>query len=86
MQGMWVDDLLALPNCGAELGENSQVVWFGPRVRMGLFDGEPVRVLPHATSGRADYFGPVINRCCPAGGGSLDALVDGGHQGGYMHE
>ena len=63
MQGMWVDDVLALPGCGAELGQNSQVVWFGPRVRMGLFDGEPVRVLPHATSGRADYFGPVINRC-----------------------
>ena len=62
MQGMWVDDVLALPNCAAELGEDEQLAWFGPRVRMGLFDGEPVRVMPHATSGRADYFGPVINR------------------------
>ena len=25
MQGMWVDDVLALPNCGAELGDNAQV-------------------------------------------------------------
>ena len=60
MQGMWPDEVLALPGCAAELGSASEVIWFGPRVRMGIFDGEPVRVLPHATSGRADYFGWAV--------------------------
>lgn len=26
MQGMWIDDVLALPNCGAQLGDNAQVL------------------------------------------------------------
>ena len=38
-------------------------------MRMGLYDGSPTRVQPHPVSGRADYFGPVCNRCamstCP---------------------
>ena len=34
----------------------------GPRVRMGLFEGQPVSVMPHPASGRADYFGTLCNR------------------------
>ena len=43
-----------------------QLLWRGPRVRMGMYEGQPVSVAPHAASGRADYFGPVCNRCSPA--------------------
>lgn len=34
----------------------------GPRVRIGLYRGIPTRVVPHSTTGRADYFGPLVNR------------------------
>ena len=40
-----------------------EVVWLGPRARMGICEAIPNRVVPHTTSGRADYFGPLVNRC-----------------------
>lgn len=40
-----------------------EVVWVGPRARMGICEAIPNRVVPHTTSGRADYFGPLVNRC-----------------------
>jgi hypothetical protein len=48
---------------------HGNVVFRGPRVKMGIYSGVPTRVLPHSTSGRADYFGPLVNRAaryCPA--------------------
>ena len=63
LQGMWSREVLALPKCGAASGAGSQILWYGPRVRMGIYEGEPTRVVPHSTSGRADYFGPLVNRC-----------------------
>ena len=30
---------------------------------MGISEAIPNRVVPHTTSGRADYFGPLVNRC-----------------------
>ena len=41
-----------------------QLLWRGPRVRMGMFEGRPAAVVPHPASGRADYFGRLCNRCC----------------------
>ena len=35
---------------------------YGPRVRMGIYEGVPTSVCPHSTSGRADYWGPFVNR------------------------
>lgn len=29
---------------------------------MGIFTGVPLSVVPHATTGRADYFGAIVNR------------------------
>lgn len=63
MQGMWSPEILQLPSCMIQTGQGDSIVWNGPRVRMGLSEGQPVRVTPHTTSGRADYFGPVVNRC-----------------------
>ena len=35
---------------------------YGPRVRMGIYEGQPTSVCPHSTSGRCDYWGPFVNR------------------------
>ena len=35
---------------------------YGPRVRMGIYEGLPTSVGPHTTSGRCDYWGPFVNR------------------------
>ena len=29
---------------------------------MGIYRGRPTGVSPHVTTGRADYFGPFVNR------------------------
>eukprot|EP00775_Hariotina_reticulata_P002698 gene2698-2998_t len=34
----------------------------GPRVKMGVYCGTPTQVIPHNTTGRADYFGPLGDR------------------------
>ena len=61
MEAAWDAPILQLPNCQVELHEDT-VVWCGPRVRMGICQGQPASVSPHVTSGRADYFGPLVNR------------------------
>lgn len=62
LRGSWSKDILALPTCQTEVDAHSLVIWNGPRICMGICDGEPSLVCPHSTSGRADYFGPVVNR------------------------
>ena len=37
LQGMWSREVLALPKCGAAGGANSEILWYGPRVRMGMY-------------------------------------------------
>ena len=32
----------------------------GPRIKMGLYSGIPIKVVPHTTTGRADYFGTLV--------------------------
>lgn len=34
----------------------------GPPVKIGIYQGNPNRVVPHSTTGRADYFGQIVNR------------------------
>ena len=58
----WSADVLALPGCSPEVTSDGRLIWYGPRVRMGIFEGTPTTVMPHTTSGRADYFGPLVNR------------------------
>ncbi len=62
LEGAWSDKVLALPGCGPALSSSMEVVWVGPRARMGISEAIPSRVVPHTTSGRADYFGPLVNR------------------------
>lgn len=61
MEAAWDGPILALPNCQVEIYDDV-MIWCGPRVRMGVCMGEPASVSPHMTSGRADYFGPLVNR------------------------
>lgn len=58
MQGTWGPELLELPNCQVQL-DSGIMIWNGPRVRMGVCEGQPASISPHITSGRADYFGPL---------------------------
>ncbi|CAG9461611.1 unnamed protein product [Pedinophyceae sp. YPF-701] len=46
------------PSCD----ENGRFVDGGLRVRIGVCEGKPLRVMPHPATGRADYFGPLVNR------------------------
>ena len=32
-------------------------------MKLGMYQGCPTKICPHATSGRADYFGSLVNRC-----------------------
>jgi class 3 adenylate cyclase len=48
--------------CEEERDMHGNVVFRGPKVKMGIYSGLPTRVLPHNTTGRADYFGPLVNR------------------------
>ena len=59
----WREDVLVLPQCQAQVGRNQDLIFIGPRIKMGIYEGIPTRVAPHTTSGSADYFGPLVNRC-----------------------
>ena len=62
LEAAWSDRVLALPGCGPALNTSMEVIWVGPRARMGIWESVPNRVVPHTTSGRADYFGTLVNR------------------------
>lgn len=63
---IWSDEALNLPPCRPMHGPNNEVLFMGPRVKMGIYEGLPTRICPHTTTGRADYFGPFVNRLHPA--------------------
>eukprot|EP00803_Ostreobium_quekettii_P000774 evm.model.scf_68EXC.3 EVM.evm.TU.scf_68EXC.3 scf_68EXC:54997-57285(+) len=58
----WTDRVLRLPYAGEVLDDEGQPVFCGPRIKMGIYEGQPVRVVPHSSTGRADYFGQLVNR------------------------
>ncbi len=53
---------LELPKADEVFDDNNQAIFRGPRVRMGIYRGRPTRIVPHTSTGRADYFGPLVNR------------------------
>jgi hypothetical protein len=53
--------VLELPTCEEERDMHGNLMFRGPRVKMGIYCGTPTRVIPHTTTGRADYFGPVVS-------------------------
>ncbi|GIL51262.1 hypothetical protein Vafri_7136 [Volvox africanus] len=63
MEVAWTPPMLCLPGMQEQLHPLTGAVLFkGPRVKAGLYAGVPTRVGPHPTTGRADYYGPLVNR------------------------
>ncbi|DBB03723.1 TPA: hypothetical protein ACH3X3_011034 [Trebouxia sp. C0006] len=58
----WREDVLTLPHCQAQVGGRHGLIFIGPRIKMGIYEGIPIRIAPHTTTGSADYFGPLVNR------------------------
>ena len=58
----WSDAVQQLDSCRRVHGPANEVLFLGPRVKMGIYEGRPTRICPHTTTGRADYFGPFVNR------------------------
>jgi len=52
--------VLSLHAAEVERDVHGRVVFRGPRVKMGIYSGLPTRVVPHTTTGRADYFGEWV--------------------------
>lgn len=58
----WTPEMLQLPPMKAEWSEDGSLLFRGPRVKTGVYKGEPRSITPHSTTGRADYWGPLVNR------------------------
>ncbi|KAK9862515.1 hypothetical protein WJX84_006776 [Apatococcus fuscideae] len=81
LQVHWEPEILQLDHCGPVLDMNDRILFAGPRVRMGVYEGVPTRIHPHTISGRADYFGMLVNRAaryCHAAayGGQITAPLE----------
>lgn len=50
------------------------------RAKVGIYEDVPLSVVPHATTGRADYFGTLVNRAARlmAGAQGGQVLLDSG--------
>eukprot|EP00899_Mesostigma_viride_P014312 jgi/Mesvir1/22882/Mv19406-RA.1 len=57
---------IPLPNsvnlASAKSGMTSRLLFRGLRIKTGICWSHPVRCLPHGSTGRAAYFGPLMNR------------------------
>ena len=62
LQELWEPAVLLLQHCSPVRDDTGSLLYCGPRVRMGIFEGVPLRIQPHTSSGRADYFGRLVNR------------------------
>ncbi|GIL87307.1 hypothetical protein Vretifemale_15371 [Volvox reticuliferus] len=79
LQADWPSDLLDEFESGrVVLGPSGRPLLRGFRAKVGIFTGVPLSVVPHATTGRADYFGAMVNRAARLMGGAKagQILVD----------
>lgn len=58
----WTPEMLALPPMKPEWSDSGDLLFRGPRVKTGVYQGQPRSITPHSTTGRADYWGPLVNR------------------------
>jgi class 3 adenylate cyclase len=58
----WPLALLSSPLGAEVLDESGDVVFRGLSAKVGLYKGDIARIIPHRSTGRADYFGPPVNR------------------------
>mmetsp|Transcript_12468 Transcript_12468/g.31404 ORF Transcript_12468/g.31404 Transcript_12468/m.31404 type:complete len:686 (-) Transcript_12468:107-2164(-) len=57
----WPDKILLHPSCETWQMENN-VTFNGPRLKVGIAAGEVIKKIPNPSTGRADYFGPLLNQ------------------------
>lgn len=62
MKVHWSTDILNSPSGTEVYGPTGDLVFRGLRARVGIYQGEVTRIIPHRATGRADYFGPPVNR------------------------
>jgi predicted ATPase/class 3 adenylate cyclase/Tfp pilus assembly protein PilF len=62
----WPAELLSQPEGGEQRAADGALLLRGLRVRMGAHTGEP-DCRPDPTTGRMDYFGPMVNRAARVG-------------------
>eukprot|EP01059_Diplonema_ambulator_P004887 TRINITY_DN14617_c0_g1_i1.p1 TRINITY_DN14617_c0_g1~~TRINITY_DN14617_c0_g1_i1.p1 ORF type:complete len:2084 (+),score=445.27 TRINITY_DN14617_c0_g1_i1:31-6282(+) len=69
----WGPDLLQCPDCATYEYEGN-VVWHGLRVRIGIHYG-PAEMQKNPITGRADYFGPTVNKAARVEAAATGGLV-----------
>eukprot|EP01060_Flectonema_neradi_P026637 TRINITY_DN357_c0_g2_i11.p1 TRINITY_DN357_c0_g2~~TRINITY_DN357_c0_g2_i11.p1 ORF type:complete len:1133 (+),score=232.47 TRINITY_DN357_c0_g2_i11:2956-6354(+) len=57
----WPTSLLEAPLCKEIRGDDGQILWKGPRVRIGMHYG-PVDIQLNPITGRLDFFGSTVNK------------------------
>ena len=76
----WTPAMLRLPPLRPEWGPGGELLHRGPRVKTGVYCGAPRTVNTHGTTGRADYWGELVNRAArmmsAAKGGQLLCTAD----------
>ncbi|WIA17584.1 hypothetical protein OEZ85_014409 [Tetradesmus obliquus] len=58
----WAPEVLASAVGREVYGEHGELLFRGIRARVGIYKGSITRIIPHRATGRADYFGPPVNR------------------------
>jgi hypothetical protein len=58
----WTPEMLSLPPLQPVWDKEGQLLFRGPTVKTGIYRGIPRSVNPHSTTGRADYWGELVNR------------------------
>ncbi|CAG9460535.1 unnamed protein product [Pedinophyceae sp. YPF-701] len=58
----WPRKLLSHESAAVQVNAFGRRVSGGLKARIGICRGRPLRVVPHPATGRADYFGPLVNR------------------------
>eukprot|EP01025_Chloroclados_australasicus_P000524 TRINITY_DN10251_c1_g1_i12.p1 TRINITY_DN10251_c1_g1~~TRINITY_DN10251_c1_g1_i12.p1 ORF type:complete len:527 (-),score=50.69 TRINITY_DN10251_c1_g1_i12:1008-2588(-) len=70
LKHVWMDKITKQEGFRKEYSREGTLLFNGPRLKVGLYEGIPTQIMPHTTTGRADYFGPLVNRAarfCHAG-------------------
>jgi len=60
LQVAWPEEILYHPSCQTwQMG--SRIIFHGPRLSVGMAHGTVIKKIPNPSTGRADYFGPLLN-------------------------
>lgn len=63
LQCQWPDEVLRHKHAGTVHDDKGNLLYKGPAPRISILSGRVHQVAPHKATGRAEYFGPVVNTC-----------------------